>query len=496
MKRILSVILLSLTLCVVKAIAEVKTDTVTFTIDVVKGSNINNNSLKAAADSMLYGGISIKGTNASFGIRNSKTYRFYINGSTRFSALFGKITKVVLSFDSKYTADFKYNSVKCSDGIWQGEAQSVTLTNDKTARIEKIVVTYTPFDITLDGDGSSAKPFSVKDVIAVVGANTDSDVLDKTFVNVKGIVSSVKSTVDEITQQKTCYYSIVDNIGDDDSIVVKSGRYLNNEDFTSMDQLMKGDKVAICGRLSTSQDSQSGSNITELVGGNYITQFWGNELTIDELNDKNEIIGDMRHATVSLRRTFSSAAWNSLVLPFDMPAEQVKQVFGKKTQLANYVGTTANEDGTYTLNFNSTDTVKANTPLFVYGASKVDTTLVDVKVLKASPMLTPSDAAFAFIGSYDKISLQPNDWFISSDNKFYLASGRETMKATRAVFRPVKTGTVPQSLRSNLGERPTGVAIVNALGTLDSPIYNLAGQRVSGNYHGMVIIGGKKYVKK
>ncbi len=37
---------------------------------------------------------------------------------------------------------------------------------------------------------------------------------------------------------------------------------------------------------------------------------------------------------------------------------------------------------------------------------------------------------------------------------------------------------------------------MNALGTLDSPIYNLAGQRVSGNYHGIVIIGGKKYVKK
>lgn len=496
MKRILSAIILSLTLCVVNAIAEVKTDTVTFTIDVVKGSNVYTNTWNAAADSMLYGGISINGTNASFGIINSKTYRFYSYGTTSFSALFGKITKVVLSVDSENKNTFKYNSVPCSNGIWQGEAQSVTLTNDKTVKIEKIVVTYTPFDITLDGDGSSAKPFSVKDAIAVVGANADSDVLDKTFVNVKGIVSNVKSTVDEITQQKTCYYSIVDNIGDDDSIVVKSGRYLNNEEFTSMDQLMKGDKVTICGRLSTSQDSQLGSNITELVGGNYITQFWGNELTLDEQNDKNEIIDDMRHATVSLHRTFSSAAWNSLVLPFDMTSEQVKQVFGEKTQLANYVGTTANEDGTYTLNFNSTATVKANTPLFVYGASKVDITLVDVNVLKASPMLAPSDAAFAFIGSYDKISLQPNDWFISSDNKFYLASGRETMKATRAVFRPVKTGTVPQSLRSNLGERPTGVAIVNALGTPDNPIYNLAGQRVSGNYHGIVIIGGKKYVKK
>lgn len=96
------------------------------------------------------------------------------------------------------------------------------------------------------------------------------------------------------------------------------------------------------------------------------------------------------------------------------------------------------------------------------------------------------------------MTLQANDWFISSDNKFYLAAGTETMKATRAVFRPVKTGITPQSLKSNLVDRPTSIANVNvdALSASDSSIYNLAGQRVSENYHGIVIKRGKKYLQR
>lgn len=75
------------------------------------------------------------------------------------------------------------------------------------------------------------------------------------------------------------------------------------------------------------------------------------DLTLDETKNKNEIAGNMQHATVYLVRNFNANAWNSLVLPFDMTAEQVKDVLGPGAQLERYKGTTLNEDGSYTLNF-------------------------------------------------------------------------------------------------------------------------------------------------
>ena len=498
MKRILSVYIMILFLGVIDVAAQNNSVEVTFTIDSIKGSNTKYGGLSAVADSMMFGGIAIKSTNASFGISESTTYRFY-KGTTTFSALFGNITTIEFTFANKHEVTFKTpKDGKYSKGTWTGNAQSVTLETITAGWVEKIVVTYTPSDITLDGDGSITKPFSVKDAVTLIGANENSDVLQETYVNVKGIVSSIQSGKDEITNQKTCYYSIVDNIGDQDSLVVKAGCYLNNTDFTSSDQLMKGDQVVLCGKLSSSGESQSESVTKELIGGNYIARFWGNELTVDEGKEKNEVT-DMRHATVKLSRTFSANSWNTLVLPFNMTEEQVKETFGKDTQLANYVGTTRNEDRTYTLNFEDVKTITANIPLFVYGAAtKVDKTLEDVEVKSASATYVPSGAVFAFTGSYDKTRLLPNDWYISSDNKFYQAVGGETMKATRAVFRPVKTEVTPQqSLKTNLVDRPTGVAnvIVDALSASDSLIYNLAGQRVSENYHGIVIKGGKKYLK-
>jgi hypothetical protein len=496
MKRILSVYIMILFLGVIDVAAQNNSVEVTFTIDSIKGSNTLSNNGFVAADSMMFGGIAIKSTNASFGISGSKTYRFY-KGTTTFSALFGNITTIEFTFANKHEVTFKTpKDGKYSNGTWTGNAQSVTLETSTAGWVEKIVVTYTPWDITLDGNGSITNPFSVKDAVTLIGAKENSDVLQETYVNVKGIVSSIQSG-EEITTQKTCYYSIVDNIGDKDSLVVKAGRYLKNTDFTSSDQLMKGDQVVLCGKLSSSGESQSESVTTELMGGNYIARFWGNELIVDEGKEKNEVT-DMRHATVKLYRTFSSDSWNTLVLPFDMTEEQVTETFGDNTQLANYDGTTKNEDGTFTLNFKTVTTITANVPLFVYGAAtKVDKTLEDVEVKSASATYVPSGAVFAFTGSYDNTTLLANDWYISSDNKFYQAVGTETMKATRAVFRPVKTEVTPQSLKTNLVDRPTGVAnvIVDALSASDSLIYNLAGQRVSENYHGIVIKGGNKYLK-
>ena len=239
-------------------------------------------------------------------------------------------------------------------------------------------------------------------------------------------------------------------------------------------------------------------DIVELDRDNYIAKFWDiAELVLDEKADNNNIVAK-RHATVYMDRTFNANAWNTLVLPFDMTAEQVTATFGADTKLANYMGTTMNEDGTYTLNFQTTDVITANTPVFVYGAKNVDTqTIEDVNVVEGEPVATPANAAFAFQGSYGKMQVNADDWFISGDNNFYRAKGTESMKATRALFRATTAEAAAKGLTISIDGEATAIqGIVTDKADSDAPAYNLAGQRVADNYRGIIIKGGKKYLNK
>ena len=480
--------------CAITVIAQDKT--VVFTRDIVHGSNQKFNSGTAKPDTIMYGGIEISSKNAAFAIKNISSFNFY-GGKHQFLALAGTITKVEFTFDSNNNNSFKGDGY--SKGVWKGNAQSFTLTTDHVVKVSKIIVTYRPFDIPLVGDGSRANPFTVSDALSLSRyyVSKNSDILSNSCINIKGIVGSVNSVPDEISKLNTCCYSIVDSIDGVNYLNIKAGRYLSNADFISAEQIQKGDQVVAFGKLLSSQDPATGRKTTELASGNYISVFWGNDVVIDETAN-NEITNDLRHATIRMTRSFAKKAWNSLVLPFDMSAQQVKKVFKENIQIADYVGTTLNADETYTLNLESCMTITANHPVFVYGAANVENVVIeDVNIVKGTSVNMPSDAAFAFVGSYGEMALQENDWFISSDNNFYRAKGNEKMKATRAVFRPVSSITSTKSLKTNLVDRPTGVSVIandDNRPISNIPIYNLAGQRVTKSYRGVVVSGGKKYL--
>lgn len=342
--------------------------------------------------------------------------------------------------------------------------------------------------LQLTGKGTKESPYTVADVIAIVNANEQTT--DNVYV--KGIVNYVKSTAADITKYKDCDYFIVDNEGSADSIEAYHGKYLGNTEFTSADQIAAGDKVILYGALTKYK------NIIELDKDNYIAEFWSNnEMTLDET--KSNEVTSMRHATILMARKFNANAWNSLVLPFSMTADQVTTTFGADAKVANYTGTTKNTDGTYTLNFETTTTISANTPVFVYGAKDVDMeSIEDVNVVAGEPTVTPDGAAFSFTGSYNNMTLAAGDWFVSSDNKFYRAQGTENMKATRAVFRPTTTEAAAKGMNVHIDGEATAISNIftDKTATANEPAYNVAGQRVANTYHGLIIKGGRKYVNK
>lgn len=347
---------------------------------------------------------------------------------------------------------------------------------------------------SLSGKGTQSNPYTVNDVAILRKAN----VLPADTVFVKGIVGAVKSRANDIIQQRRCDYYVKDELAGTDSLLICSGMYLGKADVILASQIECGDQVVLCGKLDKIADNATGEVDFVMAHDNFIDRFWGHELSLDETLADN-YVSEMRHATVKLTRTFNAKAWNSLVLPFDMTCEQVTHVFGDTVKVASYKGTTPNADGTYTLLFEPTAAIVANEPVFIYGATNAENVeLEDVSIVNAPPMVTPSGAAFSFVGNYDKETLQPNDWFISSDNNFYHANGKETIKAMRAVFRAVAPGAEAKISGSTLGNIPTGIGIVHSGGkeAVDCQTYNMIGQRVSNSYRGIVIKDGRKYFRR
>lgn len=218
---------------------------------------------------------------------------------------------------------------------------------------------------------------------------------------------------------------------------------------------------------------------------------------IDENSASNQSV-DGKY-DVTLHRTFNSGAWNSLVLPFSLNAEQISKAFGSEVKVASYTGTKKNGDGTYTLLFNqlTQNEIKANEPVIIYGVTSASDyyPFKDVTVETGTP--TKTATGFNFVGFGNKATTEAGDWFVSSDNKLYKAKGGEEIKATRAVFRSSDTeASSAKALAFSLGGT-TGIStIIQNSKDVNCPVYNLSGQRVARNYRGIVIINGKKIINK
>lgn len=223
-------------------------------------------------------------------------------------------------------------------------------------------------------------------------------------------------------------------------------------------------------------------------------------LTLDE-NATEAAITAGKNVNVTLKRTFNDNAWNTLVLPFDLTAEQIAAAFGADAKVAAYTGATAGADGTYTLNFKEATTITANTPVFIHSAQNNANgyTFTGVEVKNATP--TQTAEGFNFVGTYTATTVPVGNYFINSSNKFYKAGDDKTnIKGTRATFEPVGAATSAKGLGFNVTEDGTTTAI-NSITmqeelNVNAPMYNLAGQQVTKAYKGVILQNGKKFINK
>lgn len=194
---------------------------------------------------------------------------------------------------------------------------------------------------------------------------------------------------------------------------------------------------------------------------------------------------------VVLTRTINAGNWSTIVLPFDMTAEQVTTTFGEGTKLAGIKDYTSN-----TLNTEELTTITANVPCFIKVANNFSSATISGVTIKTGIPEKVINGDFKFAGVYTAGKIADGNYFLK-DNQMYKSTGKSNIKPFRAYF----TG-VPSDAKARLAffdDETTGInAMDNEQLTIDNnaPIFNLAGQRVSKNYKGVVIQNGKKYIQK
>lgn len=255
-----------------------------------------------------------------------------------------------------------------------------------------------------------------------------------------------------------------------------------------------------------------------------------NLLVLDE--DKTlDVNKSYTNATMLLHRTFTKSAdndkkgWNSIILPVDMTAAQVKEAFGDGTQLAEF---RALEDNW--IKFSTVDVaadgvvLKKNTPYIIYPTKQplgnysytVDgvTQILDGPVYVANGInyddqtsdltYTVNGGGMTYTGSYSNPTTVSDDSYMFSKGDLIHTIKSHDVKAYRCWLKEdMHTGRMLMfSLDGNGIGGTTGIHVIeeNKQNT-NTGIYNLGGVRMNTNNvdklpKGVYIVNNKVVVKK
>lgn len=263
---------------------------------------------------------------------------------------------------------------------------------------------------------------------------------------------------------------------------------------------------------------QAGGNGTSFSFTIDASEWKVKDATIDENAEKNNLPTTVSNVTalpftgnVTIKRTFFDGVWNTLVLPFDMTKKQFLEVFGENTKVKVFDGSSYAADNKYTLEFydmydsstsDDEQVVFANCPALITGATPKDAYIIKDITWQIDTPTDESTHYFDFVGTYDRTTVPAGNYYISSDNKIYIANGTEQMKPMRAYFHPENlAAAAAKEVVLDLGDgTTTSISALDKPATAatpaDAPCYNLNGQRVDSNYRGIVICSGKKFTRR
>lgn len=202
---------------------------------------------------------------------------------------------------------------------------------------------------------------------------------------------------------------------------------------------------------------------------------------------------------VTINRTLVANKWNTLCLPFDVTAEQIKNILKAEGMVREYKDQTAD-----CINFQAAETMTAGVPYLIKPTEEVKgLTFEGVKITAIEGVAKGAEA-----GSTDEnlsicgvlgakaLSTDGSELFLNAAGKFVApAAATNTMKGFRAYFMSL----LGAGAKINIDGETTGINSIETEATVNGKVYNQNGQYVGNSLNGLkkgiYVVNGKKVIK-
>ena len=197
---------------------------------------------------------------------------------------------------------------------------------------------------------------------------------------------------------------------------------------------------------------------------------------------------------VTINRTLVANKWNTLCLPFDVTAEQIKNILKAEGMVREYKDQTAD-----CINFQAAETMTAGVPYLIKPTEEVKgLTFEGVKITAVEGKTKGGIGSenLAISGILGARKLESFELFLNAAGKFVApAVGKETMKGFRAYF----ISLLGAGAKINIDGETTGINSIETNAAVNGKVYNLNGQYVGNSLNGLkkgiYVVNGKKVIK-
>lgn len=234
------------------------------------------------------------------------------------------------------------------------------------------------------------------------------------------------------------------------------------------------------------------------IFNNFALTEYAKKVTIDEAATSAPEACDF--AAVTLTRTLQPDIWNTVSLPFDLSSDQIAASSLNGATIYAFSKSDASN-----ITFESADTIEAGKPYLVKlpegtTESIVNPTFTGVTIEATEGETEGSEGNVQFVGqTYNKSLAGVDDvCYLATNGKVKQLTENGAIKGLRAYF------IVPDAQQQSSGVKLFFNSVEDGIQTIangqqhlaNSPIYNLAGQRVNNVQKGIYIVNGKKMLVK
>lgn len=223
-------------------------------------------------------------------------------------------------------------------------------------------------------------------------------------------------------------------------------------------------------------------------------------LTLNDENDNSRLLTDNNglQTAVKLSRKLLANQWNTFCVPFDIDVTDGK-INGIEASVMEYDHTTGN-----TMEFKEATKIEAGKAYLIKPSADITNPQFDnVTIKKDDPTVSGDANGYSFVGIYNPKTFSGNDQervlILANEAKFMRVNNNQRMKGMRAYF-TIPAGTKAEALRLMINNRPTALTEITTTPSTSEKIFYIDGTYVGSDIKnikkGIVIKGGKKYLKK